>query len=272
MKKITFLLAGTTLALNALPAIAGVVINQTQNVVSGPNTRDMEQTIMVQGNKQKMITERHTIITDLDNGKMYILDPKDKSYLQIEFPPTGQMGSMMAASAASSMNFKKSGATHDIAGYKCTDFQGSGHVMSGDFTIKECFSQNAPGSAEFTAFQKSMASKLKASGAATISATSEMPDGVPLSSDSTMKMGKVQQIPGMSADQAAKISQMMANRPPIVTKTTVTKIVAQNLPADTFTVPTGFTRKDLPSGPAGGMGGMRMGAPGASPSAAPMAH
>ncbi len=270
MKKITSLLAGMTLALIALPAIAGIVINQKQNVVSGANNRDSEQTIMLQGNKQKMITERHTIITDLDKGMMYILDPKDKSYFQIDFPPTGPMGSMMAAGTASSMNFKKSGVTHDIAGYKCTDYQGSGHVMSGDFTIKECFSRNAPGASEFTAFQKSMASKLKASGAAPIAASSEIPDGVPLASDSTMKMGNVQ-IPGMSPDQAAKITQMMANRPPIVTKTVVTKVVAQNLPADTFAVPADFTKKDIPHGPA--MGGMKMGAPAAAPSAAaPMPH
>ena len=272
MKKLTFLLAAMTLALSALPAIAGVVINQKQNVTSGTNVRDSEQTMMVQGNKQKIISERHIIITDLDKGMLYILNPADKTYFQIDFPPTGAMGSMMAASTASSMNFKKSGDTHDIAGYKCTDYQGSGHTMSGDFTIKECFSQNAPGASEFTSFQKIMASKLKASGAAPIAATSEIPEGVPLSSDSTMKMGKVQ-LPGMSPEQTAKISQMMANRPPIVNKTVVTKIVAQNLPADTFAVPAGFSKKDLPSAPAG-MGGMHMGgAPGAAPSAAaPMPH
>ncbi|MDO8433432.1 MAG: DUF4412 domain-containing protein [Candidatus Binatus sp.] len=257
MNKLTPMLAGAALALTALPAIAGVVITQKQSVVSGPNNRDAEQTVMLQGNKQKMITDKHTIITDLDKGMVYILDPKVKSYFQIDFPPKGQMAAMMAASAASSMNFKKGSSTRDIAGYKCTDYDGGGHVMAGDYTIKECFSKNAPGASEYSAFQKNMTSKLKASGAAPAGMGADMPDGVPLASDSTMKMGNMQ-IPGMSAEQAAKINQMMANRPPVVTKTVVTKIAAQNLPDDTFAVPAGFTKKELPQGP-GGMGGMHMG-------------
>ena len=116
MKKSSTLLAGTVLALTALPAFAGVVITQKQNMVSGPNTRDSDQTIMLQGNKQKMVTDKHTIITDLDKGAVYILDPAAKTYFQIEFPPKGQMAAMMAASAPSAMNFKKSSATRDIAG------------------------------------------------------------------------------------------------------------------------------------------------------------
>jgi len=94
MRKLTALAAGMTLAMTAMPAAAGVVITQKQHVTSGTNTRDTEQTISVQGNKQKMVTERHTIITDLDAGKMYVLDPKAKSYFEIEFPPKGQMATM----------------------------------------------------------------------------------------------------------------------------------------------------------------------------------
>ena len=73
MRKLTALVAGMTLAMTALPAAAGVVITQKQHVTSGTNSRDSEQTISVQGNKQKMVTEKHTIITDLDVGKMYVL-------------------------------------------------------------------------------------------------------------------------------------------------------------------------------------------------------
>ncbi len=257
MKNLTPMLAGAALALTALPAIAGVVITQKQNVVSGANKRDSEQTVMLQGNKQKMVTDKHTIITDLDKGMVYILDPATKTYFQIDFPPKGQMAAMMAASAASSMNFKKAASTRDIAGYKCADYDGGGHVMAGDYTIKECFSKDAPGAAEYSAFQKNMTSKLKASGAAPPGMAVGMPDGVPLASDSTMKMGNMQ-IPGMSPEQAAKINQMMANRPPVQTKTVVSKIVAQNLPDDTFAIPAGFTKKELPQAP-GGMSGMHMG-------------
>jgi hypothetical protein len=274
MRKLTALLAATTFALSALPAAAGVVIKQKQHVTNGQNSRDSEQTIMVQGNKQKMVTERHIVVTDLDKGMMYVIDPTAKSYFEIEFPPKGQMASMMAASAAAAMNFKSAGKSREIASYKCNDYKGGGHVMAGDYTVTECFSKEAPGAKEFGAFEKNMASKLKGAGAT--AASGETPEGIPLSSDSTMKMGSVS-IPGMSPEQTAKINQMMANRPPVVTSTVVEKVEAKNIADSEFTVPAGFAKRDLPSAP--GMGGMRMGgmnapAPGASPAAAssPAAH
>jgi hypothetical protein len=258
MRKLTALVAGMTLALSALPASAGVVITQKQHITSGTNTRDSEQTISVQGNKQKMVTERHTIITDLDNGKMYVLDPKTKTYFEIEFPPKGQMAAMMAASTNAAMNFKKAGTSRDIAGYKCSDFNGGGHMMSGDYTIKECFSTTAPGAEEFAAFEKSMADKLKSAGTST--GNGEVPGGVPLALESTMIMGKVN-IPGMAPEQAAKINEMMAKRPPINTSTVVEKIESKKLADADFAVPSDFAKKDLP-GPGAGPGMMRM-SPGA---------
>ncbi len=71
------------------------------------------------------------------------------------------MAAMMAASTNAAMNFKKAGTTRDIAGYKCTDYNGGGHMMAGDYTVKECFSTSAPGADEFAAFEKNMADKLK---------------------------------------------------------------------------------------------------------------
>ncbi|HEV2169324.1 MAG TPA: DUF4412 domain-containing protein, partial [Candidatus Binatus sp.] len=177
MRKLTALVMGMTLAMTALPAAAGVVITQKQHVISGTNSRDGEQTISVQGNKQKMVTERfepdpkapqgppvatpgHTIITDLDKGMMYVLDPKTKTYFQIDFPPQGQMATMLASSTAAAMNFKKAGTTRDVAGYKCADYDGGGHMMAGSYTVKECFSTTAPGAQEFATFEKHMADKL----------------------------------------------------------------------------------------------------------------
>ncbi len=257
MRKLTALVAGMTLAMTALPAAAGVVITQKQHVTNGANTRDSEQTISVQGNKQKMETDRHTIITDLDKGVMYVIDPKAKSYFEIEFPPKGQMAAMMAASRSAAMNFKKAGTTREFAGYKCTDYNGGGHMMQGDYTIKECFSTVAPGAEEFSAFEKNMADKLKSANAGPAT-SGEIPRGVPLATDSTMKMGHVS-LPGMAPEQAAKINEMMAKRPPITTTTEVEKIESKKLADADFAVPAGFTKKELPAGPS--MGTMKM-APG----------
>ena len=270
MRKLTALVAGMTLAMTALPAAAGVVITQKQHVTNGANTRDAVQTISVQGNKQKTETERHTIITDLDKGKMYVIDPKAKTYFEIEFPPKGDMAKMMAASQSAAMNFKKAGTTREIAGYKCADYNGGGHMMQGDYTVKECFSTAVPGAAEFSAFEKNMADKLKSTGAVPTSG-GEIPDGVPLATDSTMKMGHVS-MPGMAPEQAAKINDMMAKRPPVVMSETVEKVESKKLADADFAVPAGFTKKELPAAP--GMGSMKMapgaGAPGAG--APPAAH
>jgi hypothetical protein len=263
MRKLTALVAGMTLAMTALPAAAGVVITQKQHVTSGTNTRDSEQTISVQGNRQKMVTERHTIITDLDKGMMYVLDPKAKTYFEIEFPPKGPMAQMMAASQNSAMNFKAAGTTRDIAGYKCKDYNGGGHMMSGDYTVKECFSKDAPGAEEFTAFEKTMSDKLK--GVSTSTPSGEVPGGVPLALDSTMKMGNVS-IPGMAADQLAKINEMMSKRPPVTTATVVEKIESKKLADSDFAVPDGFSKKEMPTSP--GPGAMKM-SPGAMKMAPP---
>jgi len=258
MRKLTALVVGMTLAMTTLPAAAGVVITQKQHVTSGTNSRDTEQTISVQGNKQKMVSERHTIITDLDKGMMYVIDPQAKTYFEIEFPPKGHMAEMMAASTNAAMNFKKAGTTREIAGYKCTDYNGGGHMMAGDYTIKECFSSDAPGAEEFGAFEKKMADKLKAAGTSKASG-GEIPGGVPLALNSTMKMGNVS-IPGMAPEQAAKINEMMAKRPPVVTSTLVEKIESKTLADSDFAIPAGLTKRELPAGP--GPSGMKM-APGA---------
>jgi hypothetical protein len=227
----------------------------------------------VQGNKQKMVTEKHTIITDLDAGKMYVLDPNAKSYFQIDFPPSGQMATMMAASTNAAMNFKKAGSSREIAGYKCTDYNGGGHMMAGDYTVKECFSTSAPGAEEFAAFEQKMADKLKSTGTPT--GNGEIPGGVPLALDSTMKMGKVN-IPGMAPEQAAKINEMMAKRPPVTTSTMVEKIETKRLADSDFAVPAGFTKRELP-GPGSMMmkpGAVKMQPPAGAPNAgaSPAAH
>ena len=267
MRKLTALVAGMTLAMSALPAAAGVVITQKVHSTSGTNTRDSEQTISVQGNKEKVVRERNTIITDLDKGMIYVLQPDAKTYFEMEFPPKGPMAAMMAASQDAAMNFKKSGSTREIAGFKCTDYDGGGHMMAGDYTVKECFSSTAPGAEEFAAFEKNMAAKLKSSGTPT--GNGEIPGGVPLALDSSMKMGKVN-IPGMAPEQAAKINEMMAKRPPVTTNTVVEKIETKKLADADFAIPSGFTKRDLP-GPGTMMmkpGAMKMPPPAGAPSPA----
>ena len=92
MRKLTALVAGMTLAMTALPAAAGVVITQKQHVSKRHQLARLRTNDFGAGQQAEDGDRAHTIITDLDNGKMYVLDPKAKTYFEIEFPPKGADG------------------------------------------------------------------------------------------------------------------------------------------------------------------------------------
>ncbi|HEY6394004.1 MAG TPA: DUF4412 domain-containing protein, partial [Candidatus Binataceae bacterium] len=114
------------------PAFAGVVIAQDQTSNSGTMSNKSQQTIMIQGNKEKLVNDRHTTIIDMDGGKMFIINPNAKEYYEIAFPPPG-IGAGPAGGAAA-MNLKKAGSRHTVIGYECEDYNSSGKVMTGEFS------------------------------------------------------------------------------------------------------------------------------------------
>lgn len=261
MKKIIGVITALLMLTSAGAAFAGVVVDEQQTIDHGngkpvPHTR----VVMIQGNKQKSIMEggAQTIITDLDNGTMTMVNAQHKAYVQVPFPPNGPMAAMMRNQGASSMRFKKTGGHQTVAGYRCDDYVGTGTMGSSNVTVKGCFSTTAPGAADFTAFQKAMAAKTKGT---PMEMMGKVPDGVPLKIDSTSKITHVA-APGMSPDQANKINKMLAKRPPTVTHMTVTKVKSQQLAADTFMPPAGYTKQEIRMPTMGG----NMGGPGAGTS------
>jgi hypothetical protein len=258
MKKLAASFAALVIFAGSGAAYAGVVVTEQEVIDQGggqPVTR--MRTVMIQGNKQKMVTDRAQVVTDLDSGTMYLMNAEKKQYIEVPFPPKGPMGQMMAQ-RMSTLTFKKTGGSKTLSGYACQEYTGAGSMMGNEYTVTGCFSTKAPGAGAFDTFQKAMAAKVKGTPMAMVG---EVPDGVPLQLDSTTK---ITNFPGMSPDQAAKLKQMFANRPPVVSKTTVTQIASKDLPADTFKVPAGYSKQEMPtSGPMGG------GAPGAPAPAAP---
>ncbi len=263
MKKlVSAAVAATICAVLSSGAFAGVVITETESTVSGAPPKSNERTLMIQGNKEKMITPQYQVITDLDKGVMSMVNPADKSYTEMPFP--GPMAHAMGAGVRPA-EFKKTGKSRTVAGHKCNDYEGQGKFMMGDFDVISCISTSAPGAKEFTGFEKTMQDKLKGT---QMAMPSNIPDGVPLAQETTTKVGNIN-IPNMPPDAAAKLKEQYANRPPVVTKTEVTKIVEQKLPDDTFTVPSGYTKREHPMG----MGMMHPGAsPAPSAGAAPDPH
>ncbi|HEY2662688.1 MAG TPA: DUF4412 domain-containing protein [Candidatus Binataceae bacterium] len=259
MNSTTFKIAALLVALLATPGFAGVIVTEKTSTTGGMGSGESDRTVMVQGNKQKMTSGKQSVILDIDKGSVLILNPDNKTYVEAPFPPTGPMAAMMQSMGGMNLQFKKTGSSKTVAGYHCDEYTGSGSMMMGDYTVTACFSTDAPGAADYSAFDKQMAEKLKGSA---MSAMGAPPAGVPLSLESTTKL-KAFQIPGMDPEQAKKLGAAMTGRPPIVSTTVATSIKSETIPDEAFVVPAGYTRREIRMGPPPSA------APGGAPSAAP---
>jgi hypothetical protein len=229
-------------------ARAGVVIDEQVTTSQGgapPVTRSRE--LMVQGHKEKMVSERNEFVIDLDKGTMMLVDPNQKAYAEMPFPPHGMSNN---PSQQLDLNFQKTGKSSKVLDYNCEEYSGAGKTVMAAVSTSGCFSTSAPGAAEFTEFTQAMGLKLKNARAM----GGKMPSGIPLTMDSTRTMNPGFSVPGMAPDQAARFKEMIAKQGPQTTKTVVTKIAARDLPADTFEAPAGYARRG-PSGPSAGGAG-----------------
>ncbi len=243
-KSVAALACAAMIALGAAPTLAGVVITEQETTTGGPQAHSVKRTLMVQGNKERVVTPQHEFIIDLDQGVMYLLDPAAKSYFELPFPPNGAVAHLVGGPAMHTMNFAKTGKHRTVTGYPCEDYAGSGNYMMAEFSIVSCVSNKAPGAPEFNAFQKALAAKLKT---ASVEMPSTMPQGIPLAEDTTAKfvMGgpDAAKLPPAVAE---RLKNELAHRPPMVTKTAVTKISLKKLGGDTFRPPAGFTKSEPP--------------------------
>lgn len=219
---------------------AGVVVDE-QQVIDAGNGQPTSQnvTLMIEGNKQKTQVGENTMVVDLDKGTRTIMNSSRRTYVELPFPPHNPMNPNM-----SPMTFKKTGAHETVAGYSCDEYTGSASMGGNQSSLKACFSTKAPGASDFTAFNKKMAEKVKGTA---LEMMGHLPDGAPLKLESSTRITHVS-MPGLSADQTAKINEMLAKRPPTVTHMTVTKISTQKLAVETFSVPAGYTRQQIGQG------------------------
>lgn len=225
----------------ALPARAGVIVTELTTREGAASSGQQPITIMIEGSKQKRVSGSHTLIIDLDKGLMFILDPTSKTYVESDFPPRGILASM-AQSTGASLSYQKTGKQRTVAGYPCDEYSASGKLpLAGDFSVVECFSQSAPGAADFTAFDRRLALKMKQ----TAKVGAEPPAGVPLAVESTTKLKA--SVAGLTPQQQKTIPPMTANRPPIVFKMVVLSVKTAHLGAETFAVPPGYAKAHPPT-------------------------
>ncbi len=266
MKKIAAACAAIAMLWN-VAARAGVVVEQSETVsgTRGPASGAHQRTVMVEGHKEKVILEGgRFMIVDLDKGTLRMVNGATKTYFESPFPPKGPQGQMVRQFIGDRFGYKKTGNTRTVAGYKCEEYTTSTKTPNSESSSTACYSTEAPGAAEYAAFQKAAALKLEQATGGGATETGSMPGGIPLATNSSRKLLSIS-IPGLSPEQAAKMSQIIANHPPMLSETTVTKITTQTLPADTFSIPEGYTKREMPgprpgiAGMGGPMGGMRSG-------------
>jgi hypothetical protein len=260
MKKFLSALMAIAILASATMAGAGIIVDEQQNVdeLNG-NTISRTRTVMIEGDKQKSIIDNgaRTIITDLGKGTMTILDGQRKTYVEFPFPPKGAGMAAMQAGMSPTITFKKTGSHNNIIGYSCNEYSGAGTVSGNAVTMLGCFSDTAPGAADYSNFQRVMADKVKGTTMANMGA---IPPGVPLKLKITTVIGNPP--PGTPPAQAKNLREMLDHRR-FVTNTTVSKISAKNLTAASFQVPADYHKQAAPPFFGGRMGG------GKPPAAAP---
>jgi hypothetical protein len=229
-----------SVAMAATTASAGVII--TENVVTSQPGPKGEQTVMIQGNKRKVVTSDRTFITDLDAGKTFVLIPKSKGLGEIPFPPTGVL-LLLSTKQGTFVEYKKVSGTHKVAGYDCQDYAGTMSMAHQKVDSTECVASAAPGAQEYVAFSKAQAAKLKGT---RLEPKGEVPDGVPVSSTVAVSFIPYPIPKNFPPDLTAKVKESNAKMKPDVTKTTVTKIEAKEIPADEFVVPAEYKKSAPP--------------------------
>jgi hypothetical protein len=236
MKSTVAATTALALALAATTASAGVVISQ--KLVNQTGAHKTNQTVMVQGHKQKIITGDQEIVTDLDAGMMYFIRPKTKQFFEAKFPPTGMLAMKMIWEG-STVELKKTDSTRKVAGYACQDYTGSASISRHNLDVTKCVASDAPGAKEFVEFQKAMAQKLEGTTAAP---KGEIPDGIPVSSTTTSAPLPFTPPRGFPPEQAARLNAAIAKYKPATSHITVSKIEVKDIPADTFVVSAGYTK------------------------------
>jgi len=240
--------AGLLLAIAATTASAGVVISQdvVDTDLAGKQHKS-EVTVMLQGNKQKIVLPARAIITDLDAGKVIVLIPGSKGSASFPLPPPPRIA-MLLSRFGMFVGYQKASGGGKVAGYECQNYTGSDNEGRLKIDATACVASAAAGAAEYTAFGKGLAAKLKGSH---VEIKGDVPDGVPVSS--TLTIGSIPPpIPkGFPPEQAAKVKESEAKLKPVLRSAKVTKIEVKDLPADTFMVPADYNAS-APGKPAAG--------------------
>ena len=163
MKRFPMMLAAAGLFLGAEGLVSAGVVMSEVAIANGPIGNGTEnRTVYVQGNKQKIDTQGVQTITDLDKGRLYIVDKDRRNYIEM---PIGSLSELTPGrddtTDSQAIVLKRTGARHFIADNHCDEYRGKAGNAQMDVTISACVSKVAPGANEIVQFDRRMVSQVQ---------------------------------------------------------------------------------------------------------------
>jgi hypothetical protein len=167
---------------NGWPAQAGLIVIKKDSISGARAPHTWQTTIMLEGNLEKIVSERTQIIVNLDDDVVYPIDAVHKTYaellLPLETPPVSS-----AAAPAARIAISPTGKKRRVAGFECKEYAGLEKSPAGDLSIVWCVSTSATGTAEFSHFQSLMRARFSAESAIRWAG---IPAGIALAAQSTI--------------------------------------------------------------------------------------
>ncbi len=171
---------------------AGVVMSETA-ITSGPIGQIAQQrTIYIQGNKQRVDSADVQTITDLDKRLLYIVDTKDREYVEESletgggtYPEAGETQSD-TEKQSDTIVLRRTGKTHLVAYQRCKEYRGTRADQDVHVTVSACVSNAGPGVQEIARFNREMISQMTGSKIPT--SGEEATSGVVLEKDSVVEL------------------------------------------------------------------------------------
>src|SRR5271170_1969876 len=206
---------------------AGVVMSEVA-IASGPIGNGTEnRTVYVQGNKQKIDMRDVQTITDLDKGRLFIVDKERKNYVEMPIESLSDLTAGSAETDAEPIVLRRTGAKHVIADNHCDEYRGRAGNAQVDITISACVSKVAPGANEIVKFDRTMVSQIRG---IKLGAKDEPAPGMVLEKQSVINL------------RVPVASQKGYETASVITNTRVNDIKVKQLPAQTFMPPKGYNK------------------------------
>jgi hypothetical protein len=157
-------------------------------ITSGPiGDVAQQRTIYIQGNKQRVDSADVQTITDLDKRLLYIVDTKDREYVEEPLDTAGGTYPERGEKTQSgTIVLKRTGKTHLVAYQRCKEYRGTRADQDVHLTVSACVSNAGPGVQEIAKFNRKMISQM--SGSQIRTSSEEATGGIVLEKDSVVEV------------------------------------------------------------------------------------